>query len=307
MPIYGWLGNDEFKPKVVEAFGSVDAAQDKYEFDLIHTGADLTPFRFDLLHDAKMSKPDGKIKPAEALDIPLTDPDDMEKYASLKKTLQIHREEKGRFAYNQTWGYFEGHNTVFGFEDHLMYMLLYPEEMKVLYKRQAAWNLRFAHNVLDLGVDMVHISDDWGAQRGLLFNPALWWEMIYPNYIDLIAAVKKRKGYISLHSDGNVSQVLDGVVKLGFDVVHPYQESAGMDFSDYFKKYSDRFTIMGGLDVQSTIGFGNYDFLRSEITRILNLFKDRGLLFCTTHSIQPHCSIEEFIFAYDFIYEYIRE
>ncbi len=108
---------------------------------------------------------------------------------------------------------------------------------------------------------------------------------------------------MSLHSDGNVSSVIDGIIKLGYDVVHPYQESAGMDLYEFKRKYINSFVIMGGLDVQTTIGFGKYDFLKSEIERVINLFKDGGLLYCTSHFIQAHCSIEELKFAYDTIYK----
>jgi uroporphyrinogen decarboxylase len=64
---------------------------------------------------------------------------------------------------------------------------------------------------------------------------------------------------------------------------------------------------MGGLDVQTTIGFGNFDALASEIRRVLGLFKEGGLLYCTTHYVQSHCSIEELTFAYDLIYDTIRK
>jgi len=37
-------------------------------------------------------------------------------------------------------------------------------------------------NCLDLGVDMIHVSDDWGAQQGLMFHPGLWRRLIFPNH-----------------------------------------------------------------------------------------------------------------------------
>ena len=161
-------------------------------------------------------------------------------------------------------------------------------------------------NCLDLGVDMIHVSDDWGAQSGLMFSPKVWRELIFPYHKQVTDAVKARGAFVSLHSDGNVESVLDGIVELGFDVVHPYQESAGMDYGLYKSSYADKFVIMGGLDVQTTIGFGKLDFLRSEIERVLGLFADGGMLFCTTHFVQDHCSIEELTFAYDLVYEIVR-
>ena len=65
-------------------------------------------------------------------------------------------------------------------------------------------------------------------------------------------------------------------------------------------------TVMGGLDIQTTLGFGNYDRLRKEITGVLEMFKERGLLYCTTHFVQDHCTIDELKFAYDLVYRTVR-
>lgn len=64
---------------------------------------------------------------------------------------------------------------------------------------------------------------------------------------------------------------------------------------------------MGGLDVQTTIGFNDYSKLRREIERVIRMFADGGLLFCTTHFVQDHCTIEELTLAYDLVAELVRK
>jgi uroporphyrinogen decarboxylase len=64
---------------------------------------------------------------------------------------------------------------------------------------------------------------------------------------------------------------------------------------------------MGGLDVQTTIGFNDRTKLQREIERVIRMFADGGLLFCTTHFVQDHCTIEELTFAYDLVYELVRK
>jgi uroporphyrinogen decarboxylase len=134
----------------------------------------------------------------------------------------------------------------------------------------------------------------------------MWDRLIRPYHKIVCDAVKDRGAYLSLHSDGNVSQILDGIVDLGYDVLHPFQESAGMSFDSYMRDYKGRFTIMGGLDVQTTIGFGNYEKLEREITRVIEMFKDGNMLFCTSHFVQDHCTIDELVFAYDLVFELVR-
>lgn len=304
MPVYGWTKANMEEP-ICKAFGSIDAFEDHYEFDLVHLFGGPGP------HPATVTRevegPGPSITPQEYLDIALNDPNDQSRYQDLVEDIAHHKGERGRFVYVQTPGIFECLNGVFGIENHLMYLALYPDELQQVYRRQAEWNRTFAMNCIDLGVDMVHVSDDWGGQRGLLFSPRTWWKLIYPNHEIVCQAVLGRGVPVSVHSDGNINSVVDGIIKLGFKVVHPWQESAGMSLAQYKDQYREHFAVMGGLDVQTTIGFGNIDFLKAEIERVINLFEDGGLIFCTTHYVQDHCTIEELVTAYDLVHELVHK
>ena len=81
----------------------------------------------------------------------------------------------------------------------------------------------------------------------------------------------------------------------------------GRSLTDYKRRYSRAFVVMGGLDVQTTIGFGKPEFLKAEIERVMRLFAGGGLLFCTSHFVQDHCGIEELVLAYDTAYRLSRE
>lgn len=302
-PIYGWVAANMSEP-VNEAFGSVAAFEDKYEFDFAHIFGGPPTFDPETIRDLREKV--GVIEPSHLLDVPTHDPNDMPAYQNIIDQVKHHKEQRGKFVYVQTPGFFEAMNGCFGIENHLAYLLIFPDELHEIYKRQAQWTKVFLNNCLDIGVDMIHVSDDWGAQNSLMFSPEVWRTLIFPYHKMVTDAVKERGAFVSLHTDGNNMSVLDGIVELGYDVVHPFQESAGMDYDVYKSKYSDKFVIMGGLDVQTTIGFGKLDFLKSEIERVLTTFKDGGLMFCTTHFVQAHCSIEELIFAYDTVYEMVN-
>jgi len=305
IPVYGWV-KANLNDQITEAFGSVEAFEDKYEFDFAHLFGGPTTFVPEAVQEARAAL-GGAVDPPAALDLPLTDPDDMTAYQDIIDQVRHHKEERGRFVYVQTPGIFEALNGIYGIENHLMYMAMYPEELVRVYERQARWNCAFAGNCLDLGVDMIHVSDDWGAQDGLMFSVDMWRDLIFPYHKIIADAVKQRGAFLSLHSDGCVESVIDGIIELGFDVVHPWQESAGMSLDVFKADYRDTFTVMGGLDVQTTIGFGDLDRLGAEIERVLGMFADGGLMYCTTHFVQDHCSMEELTFAFDTIYRVVRE
>lgn len=302
IPVYGWVIGNLYN-EITQAFGSPEAFEDKYEFDFSHIFGGPPTFEPGPLQEAWTR---GAVDPAVALELPLHDVNDMAAYENIRAAVRHHKEQRGRFVYVQTPGIFEALNGVFGIQNHLLHLLMYEDQLAGVYARQAEWNRQFAMNCLDLGVDMIHVSDDWGAQRDLMFSPETWWRLIYPAHKVTCDAVKARGGYLSLHSDGCVTPVIDGIIKLGYDVVHPWQESAGMDLYEFRDKYRGIFTVMGGLDVQTTIGFGKLDFLKAEIERVLGMFPDGGLLYCTSHFVQPHCTIEELTFAYELIYDTVR-
>ena len=304
MPVYGWVSAN-LTQQVSDLFGTVESFEDHYEFDFAHLFGGPGTYDNDVLEKIRAEN-DGEVPPGVLLDVPMKDPASAADYENVRAGVRHHKVQRGRWVYMQTPGIFEALNGPFGIENHLAYMLMYKDEVMEVYRRQAEWNRQFAGMCLEAGVDMIHVSDDWGAQVGPMFSPKLWWEMIYPAHKITCDYVKAQGAYLSLHSDGNVLPLVDGIVELGYDVVHPWQESAGMDLKIQQEKYKDAFTVMGGLDVQSTIGFGKLDHLEQEIRRVIGMFPDKRLLYCTTHFIQDHCSKEELIFAYDLIAELTR-
>ena len=303
-PIYGWV-RENLSDVITEAFGSVEAFEDHYEFDMAHIFGGPYPIRKDVV--ARLKEENEELTPdiLEEADF-LPEVDNMAEYENIRQAL-AHHKQRGRFCYMQTPGFFEHFNKAFGIENQLMYLALYPEEMGRLYSRQADWTIRFADHCIDLGVDMIHLSDDWGAQKNMMFSPDTWWELIYPNMKRVVDHVHSRGAFASLHSDGCVMNVADGIAQLGLNVVHPWQENAGMSYDTYLEKYADRFAILGGVCVQSALGILPREKLESEIRRVFGLLKGKRWICCTTHFVQNHCSIEDLTFAYDLIYKLARK
>ena len=304
MPVYAWV-RANLSEQIGERYGSVEALEDRYEFDLAHLFGGPDRYRGDELTELR-EKRGGTIEPADLLELELGDPDDEEGYEELRRDIAFYKEERGRFVYVQTPGVFEAHNRYFGIENHLMYLLLYPDDLRRVYARQAEWTTRFAANCLDLGIDMIHVSDDWGSQRGLMFDPQLFESLIAPYLEPVVDLVHQRGAFLSLHSDGNIEPALPVVQRLGFNVLHPWQESAGMTYELYETSYMDDFTLMGGIDVQTTLGFGDLDRVRREVGGLIDRFSRGGLILCTTHFVQDHCSVDELESVLDFVHDRIR-
>ncbi|MBO5790778.1 MAG: hypothetical protein J6R40_06430 [Clostridia bacterium] len=303
-PIYGWVSAN-LNEEISEKWGSVAAFEDHYDFDMAHIFGGPCAFREDLI--ASIREQNGCLTPDLLVgeDI-FTSPSSLSDYQGMADAIAFHK-KRDRFCYVQTPGFFEQFNNVFSIEEHLLYLALYPEELAALYKRQAEWTVEYADRCIELGADMIHISDDWGSQKDLLFSPAMWRELIYPQMKRVVDHVHARGVFVSLHSDGCVAKVTDGIAELGFDVVHPWQENAGMPYDLYLEKYADRFAILGGICVQSALGILPRERLENEIRRVFKTLGGKRWICCTTHFVQNHCSVDDLEFAYDLIYKLARE
>lgn len=307
-PIYGWVSAN-LSEEITARWGSVAAFEDHYEFDAAHLFGGPSPYNTEVIDRIRADAlaRGEEFTPDLLLDVDFfNDPNHMEDYDDLRAALAFHKARE-RFCYVQTPGFFEAFNDVFGIENHLLWLAMYPDELNELYRRQAQWDIAFADRCIDLGVDMVHISDDWGSQKELMFSPKLWREIIFPHMKTVVDHVHSRGVFASLHSDGCVMRAADGIAELGLDVVHPWQENAGMSYDVYLQKYADRFAILGGICVQSALGVLPRDQLESEIRRVFKTLRGKRWICCTTHFVQNHCAVEDLEFAFDLIYRLARE
>src|SRR5450759_1861011 len=94
MPVYGWTRANLEKP-ICAAFGSVDAFEDHFEFDLAHLFGGPGPHPAVVVRQDDSNGP--SILPEEYLDVPLNDPNDQNTYQDLIKDLSlIHISEPTR-------------------------------------------------------------------------------------------------------------------------------------------------------------------------------------------------------------------
>jgi len=295
-PVYGWV-RENLSDKIEQDFGSVENFEDHYNFDLAHIFGGPSPFS----HPDLIKRMENKtsISPEELLSLPLSDPDVNSAYDDVRAQVQHYGKERNRFCYMQTPGFFECYNEVFGIEDHLCYLALYPDEIEELYRRQLNWSKRFSANIIELGMDMIHISDDWGSQRSMMFSKDMWCSLIKPYHKSLVQEIKRCGAFASLHSDGNIVAVLPEISEIGYNVMHPWQECCDMPYDLFLKNHSDQFAILGGLCVQTTLGFGDLENVGREIERVFGLLKGKRWIFCTSHFVQDSCGIDELTFAFD--------
>ncbi|MGI5819821.1 MAG: uroporphyrinogen decarboxylase family protein [Armatimonadota bacterium] len=139
------------------------------------------------------------------------------------------------------------------------------------------------------GCDMIHCGDDIGMQDRLMMSPAMWREWLKPRWRKVIKAAKDENPEILAwyHSDGDVRDVIEDLIEIGFDILNPVQPEC-MDPAELKRVYGDRLAFWGCIGTQTTMPFGTPDDVREAVRwTIENVGYDGGLLIAPTHVLEP--------------------
>lgn len=126
--------------------------------------------------------------------------------------------------------------------------------------------------------DHVNLSDDYGHQDRLGMSPDCWREFFKPRIRRIIGFYREELGpdiTISLHSCGHVMPILDDIMEVGVQVLHPLQTTAN-DLTEARRITSGRLTIAGGIDGQRVLPFGTPEQVREEVFAKLDLLWEGG-------------------------------
>lgn len=147
-----------------------------------------------------------------------------------------------------------------------------------------------------MGVDMIWLGDDIGAQDAMFISPDTWRRFLKPRMAELISELKGINPDLKIvyHTDGCVYQVIPELIEIGIDILNPIQP-ASMDPARLKKEYGDRLCFWGSVDEQYTLPFGTAGKVRDEVTeRINTLGKGGGLIIAPTHHVQLDTPMENY-------------
>ena len=163
-----------------------------------------------------------------------------------------------------------------------------------------------ARRVAEAGADIIHCGDDIGMQDRLMMSPAMWREWLKPRWRKVIKGAKDANPdcLAFYHSDGDVRQVIDDLIEIGFDILNPVQPEC-MDPAQIKRDYGDRLALWGCIGTQTTMPFGTPEQVRATVRwTIENAGRGGGLLIAPTHVLEPEVPWENIETLFEAVDEY---
>jgi uroporphyrinogen decarboxylase len=183
-----------------------------------------------------------------------------------------------------------------GYERLLSDFALQPELAEQILDIPYHYHLTAAKKLTGMGVDMIWIGDDVGAQNNMIISPKMWRRFLKPRMANFIAELKaiNPRVKVAYHSDGVIYPIIPDLIEIGLDVLNPIQP-ASMDPVKLKQEYGDKLCFWGSIDEQHTLPFGSVEDVQAEVlTRMKTLGKNGGLILGPTHHVQLDTPMENF-------------
>ena len=183
-----------------------------------------------------------------------------------------------------------------GYERLLSDFVLNPDIAEYILEIPYRYHLTAAKKLVEMGVDMIWIGDDVGAQNRMLISPRHWRQYLKPRMANFIAEIKSINPQLKVayHSDGHVYPIIPELIEIGLDVLNPVQPSS-MDPAQLKKEFGERLCFWGSVDEQHTLPFGTPEDVKAEVlTRLKTIGKSGGLILSPTHHVQLDTPMENF-------------
>jgi len=185
---------------------------------------------------------------------------------------------------NLGFALFERAWSLRGFEQFFIDIALDPGFANELLDRITEIQLVLIRRYIELGVDGGYFGDDYGAQKGLLFSPRTWRQLIKPRLVRLFAPFRERGLPILMHSDGQIQQILPDLVEIGLTALNPVQPEV-LDHIWLRENFGGKLAFYGGISTQTVLPHGTPDDVKAAVAACVRALAPdgTGLLLAPSH------------------------
>jgi len=241
-------------------------------------------------------KPEERTLTAPGFFEDIDDPADVDLFPWPDPALYLDVEESRRLAMAVDPGYvrmgvmwsahFQDACAAFGMEKALMVMLMNPELFVAVIDRITEFYLKaneLFYEATKGYLDAVLIGNDFGSQCGLMVDPDSLRSYVFPGTKKLIDQAKSYGLKVIHHSCGSIFPIIDDLVDLGVDVIHPIQALAqDMDAPNLKAHFYGRTSFCGGVDAQHLLVNGTPEQVTLKVKELKQLFPT-GLIISPSH------------------------
>lgn len=172
-----------------------------------------------------------------------------------------------------------------------------PDIAEYILGRITAEVVRCAEGAARAGCDVIRFGDDVGMQDRMMMSRPMWREWLFPCLRKAVQAAKaiRPEAHIWYHSDGDIREIIPGLIEAGVDVLNPVQPEC-VDPEAIRAEYGKQLSFWGCLGTQTTFPFGTPADMKRVVRRLIETVgASGGLLLAPTHVLEPEVPWENVV------------
>lgn len=179
-----------------------------------------------------------------------------------------------------------------------------PEFARKLIDKIASINIGIIDEMLRRGVDIIVEGDDLADTHGPFFPPKIFREYFF-SYLEKVARmVHQKNAFLMKHSDGNLYPILEDLISLGIDGLHPIEPGA-MDLADVKNRYGPKIYLRGNVDCIRVLPYGSEQDVRKDVRRCIDAAaKGGGFVLAESNSMHANVKTENIPIMIDEVRKY---
>jgi uroporphyrinogen decarboxylase len=177
----------------------------------------------------------------------------------------------------------------------LMDFVLNPRLVHDLARIATDFDMAAIDMALQIGVDVIVVPGDLAGEQTTIMSPQHYRKYIKPYHKELVDHAHRKSAKIVKHSDGNVWPILDDLLEVGFDGIHPIQPQC-MDIAEVKGHVAGRACILGNIDCRDLLPFGSEEEVEQCVQETIEkTAPGGGYIISSSNSIHPGCKPENYI------------
>jgi hypothetical protein len=176
-------------------------------------------------------------------------------------------------------------------------ILAKPKQAKKIFDDYGKFTLEVVKILAENGAKLIILWDDYGYKNGLFMRVENYRKYVFPWLKQICSAAHKLNSHILLHSDGDLMEIFEDIIKCGVDVINPIEPTTANPEYDIFKlhqKYGDQVTFCGNLSPQM-LATGEILEIEAYAKRLIReIAPNGGYIFSSGHSINPAVTLDRF-------------
>jgi uroporphyrinogen decarboxylase len=135
-----------------------------------------------------------------------------------------------------------------GFQNFCLSLYMQEELVSRVFRRVGEIQVQGAKELLKIpNIGALWVVDDLSYGSGPMIAPKFFRKYVFPWYEELAALAKKQGLLFFFHSDGNIWPIMDDLIAIGFDAIHPIDPTS-MDIREVKARVGKKLGILGNIN-----------------------------------------------------------